>query len=74
MEDLKFSVITVSYNQGEFIRDTIESVLDQNYKNFEHIVIDAGSTDNTLEVLRCDRSEMTSQRPLACMAWHGLRS
>lgn len=48
----KFSVITVSYNQGEFIRDNIESVLKQNYQNFEHIVVDGGSTDNTVEVLK----------------------
>lgn len=52
MEELKFSVITVSYNQGEYIRENIESVLAQNYKNFEHIVMDGGSTDNTLEVLK----------------------
>jgi hypothetical protein len=48
----KFSVVTVSFNHGEFIRDTIESVLAQDYPNFEHIVIDGGSTDNTTAILR----------------------
>lgn len=47
-----FSIITVSYNQGEFIRQNIESVLAQNYPQFEHIVVDGGSTDSTLDVLR----------------------
>lgn len=46
------SVITPSYNQGAFIERCIRAVLDQNYPNFEHIVYDNCSTDNTLEVLR----------------------
>lgn len=48
----KFSVITVSYNHGDFIRQTIESVLQQEYPNFEHIVVDGGSTDNTISILK----------------------
>jgi len=48
----KISIVTVSFNQGEFIRQNIESVLAQRYPNFEHIIVDGGSTDSTLEVLR----------------------
>lgn len=49
---LKFSVVTVSFNQAQFIRQNIESVLEQEYPNYEHIIIDGGSTDGTVEILK----------------------
>ncbi|MFC1811228.1 glycosyltransferase [Thermodesulfobacteriota bacterium] len=48
----KISIISFCLNSGQFLRDTVESVLNQSYTNFEHIIIDGGSTDDTIKILK----------------------
>lgn len=47
-----FSIITVTYNAGKTLEATIKSILNQTYPNFEFIVIDGKSTDNTLDIIK----------------------
>lgn len=49
---MKISILTPSYNSVNYIQRSIESVLLQSYKNWEHIIVDGGSTDGTLEILK----------------------
>jgi len=51
-ENLKVSIITVVYNNKDTIKDAIESVLNQTYKNIEYIIIDGASSDGTIEIIK----------------------
>ena len=48
----RITIVTPSYNQGQFIEETIRSIILQNYPNLEYIIIDGGSTDESLNVIR----------------------
>lgn len=49
---MKISIVTATYNSGSTIRDTLESVLRQDYRNYEHLIIDGQSKDNTIAICR----------------------
>ena len=55
---MKITVITVVYNAADTIKDTIQSVIDQDYLDIEHVVIDGGSTDGTMDVVNSYRKQL----------------
>lgn len=56
-ENIKISIITASYNYQDYIKQTIESVMAQTYQNWEMVIVDDGSKDNSVQVIKdyCNR-------------------
>ena len=49
---MKLSIITINYNNAEGLRKTLDSVASQTYRNIEHVIIDGGSTDGSVDVIK----------------------
>lgn len=60
MSDPYISIITITYNSGNTLEQTIKSVLSQDYGNFEYVIIDGGSKDNTLQIVEKYRSRIST--------------
>ena len=59
MRDVSISIITPSFNQGLYLEKTIDSVLSQNYPKLEYIIIDGGSNDNSINIIKKYEKHLT---------------
>lgn len=56
---MKISIVTISFNQGAFLKECIDSVAAQDYDEFEHIVVDAGSVDGSISIINDNRKNFS---------------
>ena len=56
----RISIVTVSFNQAQYLEASIRSVLDQNYPNLDYVVVDGGSTDGSIEIIERYRSHFSA--------------
>lgn len=61
MHEIMISIITATYNSAETINDTIKSVLCQTNKDFEYVIVDGGSTDETIDIVKSYESEFSGR-------------
>ena len=54
----KISIVTITYNSEKTLEETIQSVVSQEYNNFEYLIIDGGSTDHTLDIVNKYRDKI----------------
>jgi len=59
---VKVSIITVCFNSESTIKETIESVLSQDYSNIEYIIVDGGSIDKTVDIIKSYGNKISKQQ------------
>ena len=69
---MKISIITATYNSAATIADTINSVLSQDYSDIEYLVIDGGSSDATIEIVKANAPKFSGRLRWISENDHGL--
>ena len=59
---MKLTIVTPSYNQGKYIKRTIDSVLSQDIDDMEYIIVDGGSTDDTIDIIKSYGTQIVWKR------------